>query len=273
MDDDLIEELGYLRARAYGPSADIERDPCARRRLEELEALRRPVRLETEPDELPTDAAQIGESGGIDPATFGVPLREPETAAGPDEPDRTPDDAGAEETEPPSPDPLPRSRRRTRVLWIASLVGVAVVTAIATLSITLPLTPIASVASGGDVREVATLRVDPGFVWPAALGEAAGETHGFQDFYGLTAIHADGLWREANFDRCILILETASIVAESDFFPGVYLPGCGAGPFPATIEVLVGPEMPDELRERFPDGTALQFVHDGSRIAVFSDAE
>src|SRR5690606_7508521 len=42
MDTERVDELDVLRARAYGPAADIDDDPAAIRRLEELEARRTP---------------------------------------------------------------------------------------------------------------------------------------------------------------------------------------------------------------------------------------
>ena len=48
--------------------------------------------------------------------------------------------------------------------------------------------------------------------------------------------------------------------------------GCRVGDFPATVQVAVESGMPEELRDRFPPGSALQFVLDGDRIAVFSDS-
>ena len=43
MDTATLDELRALRARAYGPSADIDQDPAAVRRLHELEAGRKPL--------------------------------------------------------------------------------------------------------------------------------------------------------------------------------------------------------------------------------------
>ena len=48
MTDDAAAELQALRARAYGPDADILRDPVAYDRLQELEAQLRSEQLHTE---------------------------------------------------------------------------------------------------------------------------------------------------------------------------------------------------------------------------------
>ena len=56
MDTDIREELRLLRARAFGPAADIDRDPAALHRLRELEALtavgspEKPEPFEDEPE-------------------------------------------------------------------------------------------------------------------------------------------------------------------------------------------------------------------------------
>ena len=46
--------------------------------------------------------------------------------------------------------------------------------------------------------------------------------------------------------------------------------GCAAGPFPATASREVELDSPGELRADFPVGTALQFVWDGTAVAVFA---
>lgn len=248
MDDDVLEELGRLRARAYGPHADI--DDADLERLAQLEALNRTAPDESidAPDEEPVDAAVVEpqEVEAVEPV------------------------ADAESG--------PVARRltgRTRAMWIASVGIAAAVGAVVTLAVTLPLNPITPAAGGGEVHEVATLSIDPGFVPPKFidLGEDGDGTHGFEEFYGLTPVFVDAVWGSEAADVCFLIMETAEIDVESDSFSGYMTSGCGAGQFPATIELRVNVLMPDELRAEFPDGSALQFVLDGSRIGVFSDAE
>ena len=56
---------------------------------------------------------------------------------------------------------------------------------------------------------------------------------------------------------------------ESVSYSGRSANGCGAGPFPASAQFIVGGQSPDELRARYPDGTALSFVLDGDVVGVF----
>lgn len=246
MDDDVIEELRLLRARAYGPSADIGEADL--RRLEQLEAMNRPA----DPDQGTVDAVE-------EAVTDAAPVEVHDVA-----------EAGAPSD---APEATPRLSGRIRAMWTASVAVAVAVAVVGTLAVTLPLTPIAPAAGRDDVRSIATLSVDPGFVPPKFFGEGEGDIHGFEDFYGLTAVYVDTIWGSERADRCILVMETAKIDPDSDSFSGFMNNGCGAGPFPATVEMLVDETMPQELREMFADGTAIQFVLDGSRIGVFADAE
>jgi hypothetical protein len=47
---------------------------------------------------------------------------------------------------------------------------------------------------------------------------------------------------------------------------------CSIGAFPATAEIPIDGDTPDALIERYPAGTALQFVLDGDRVGVFLDS-
>lgn len=78
---DPAAELAELRLRAYGPRADIETDPAARARLQELEDdLRAPPRLEESPEDPPrsVDSAEADISTAED-----VESDPPEDAAEP----------------------------------------------------------------------------------------------------------------------------------------------------------------------------------------------
>jgi hypothetical protein len=73
-------------------------------------------------------------------------------------------------------------------------------------------------------------------------------------------------------DSCMILIPSEQIVSQSASFQSQILTGCGAGPFPATIQLVVRGELPPQLLEHFPQGTALQFVLDGERIHVYSAA-
>jgi hypothetical protein len=72
-----------------------------------------------------------------------------------------------------------------------------------------------------------------------------------------------------------MIVETSMITDEPNSFGGAIYNGCAAGKFPATVEILIDDEnlqnLPDELLDAFPEGTALQFVLDGDEVIVLSD--
>ena len=53
MDDQLIDELRMLRTRAYGPEPDIQHDPSALARLQDLERLARGPEVEQLPPKPP----------------------------------------------------------------------------------------------------------------------------------------------------------------------------------------------------------------------------
>ena len=157
--------------------------------------------------------------------------------------------------------------KRVAILWISSLVAVALIVGAVT-ALTAPRT-----STAGGVRHVGTVHPDPAFVWPEALGEQVGDAQGFTDFFGLTAVAGNGFFGTEAAETCILLLETAQIEGDENFALSPSRFGCGAGPFRATAEFVVQGELPPEMLERFPEGSALQFVLDGSRIDVYSDAE
>jgi hypothetical protein len=144
---------------------------------------------------------------------------------------------------------------------------VAVVVGAAALSVA-PRAPLAP-----EAHHVGTIRENPDFIWPGFLDEQ-GDPVGFHDFHGLTAVTMGGALWGAHAESCFILMETEKIQAESDGFDGQIYSACGAGPFPATIQIVVTAEtLPATMLARFPEGSALQFVLDGSRIHVYSDAE
>jgi hypothetical protein len=246
VDDGSIAELRRLQARAYAPGADIRGDEQALRRLEQLEEVSRAGAFTAPQDDEPSDP--------VDPTPPGELLGFPVLAS----PDA-------------EPEPRKRGRRLIRrwivLLWPASILVVAVIVGAAALSVAprAPLTP--------EAHHVGTIRANPDFVWPGFLDEQ-GDPVGFHDFHGLTAVAMDGaLWGD-EAQNCFILMETEKIQAESDNFNGQIYSACGAGPFRATIQIVVTAEsLPATVLDRFPEGSALQFVLDDSRIDVYSDAE
>ena len=53
---------------------------------------------------------------------------------------------------------------------------------------------------------------------------------------------------------------------------GLAYSACRLGAFPATVEMVVDSNAPEELRAAYPD-SALQFVKQGDQIGVFLDKD
>ncbi|MBM3715375.1 MAG: hypothetical protein FJW64_06490 [Actinobacteria bacterium] len=309
MDDDVRDELARLSARAYGPDADIAVDPAAVARLSELEEQER-LRRATDPDAtpsgpadvflpLPLDGAAVRETpaaagigtaadttgtdsaggtstveaiAGADPADPANPAPHPDPArdaeADPDE-----DAEGAASTSPGR-----RRRRRPAMrsqrslwMWAGTIAAVAAVTSAATAV----GTTFAPVSRSAGVAQVDTLQVDPSFVPPPLFWPTPDGVTGYDDFFGLTAVvGALRVYSDDAENLCLYLVPSEDIAdTDSSYRGGQVYGGCGAGVFAPTAQLVVSDDAPAELQERFPVGTSLQFVLDGERIGVFSDAE
>lgn len=273
MDAQTREELRILRIRAYGPSPDIHEDRIALQRLEELEALSRPF-----PASSPTAVAAstamasplvVGaERGTGEPHDAQERERAQASPANPGESEPVPSTAATPQT------PAGRWRAIRPTLICAGALVLAVALAVA-LTSAIVSTPV--VARDLDARQVATLRPDPAFEMPAifASGPDLGQNStGFEDFFGMTAMQGSGLqWAGVVDSDCLILIRTSDAQAEADSFSGRMYTSCSAGAFPATVEMVVDDQLPQEFRDEFPDGTALQFVLVDSRVGVFIDAD
>lgn len=283
------DELRLLRARAYGPDADIEGDPVALRRLDELEQQARPDASSTAAWDTARDGAAADPAGTADPADDAQPVsargradaldgvREDATSGHPvragslSDQDSSaaatsrPDGETASSLEPGdssigkiTDDELrpgavrPPWWRRRPALWIASVVAAAVAASAVTLA-AMPLT-------GG---RVAVLQVDPDAERPANVFSSTGEQVVFEEFYGMTAAVAPQYWNRNEVLDCLFVQRTAG-----DSQPSTG--GCAGDGFPPTAALVVTSSFPRELRERFPDGTALQFQVKGSELHVYA---
>ncbi|KAF2420832.1 hypothetical protein B2K11_00380 [Microbacterium sp. B35-30] len=276
MDTATLDELRALRARAYGPSADIHQDPAAVRRLHELEAGRKPLRS---PDaEQPAAAADVAKPP-TKPAPPASPLqaeraREPETQSDAVQTSTSTDVFGALESA-----VVRRGREgraagvspMMRLTWAVSVVAAAALAA----SATYVLTWIAPVSVSSGAEQIATLEPVPMVDLPPGWFGAGPSSMAFE-FYGMTLFEtADGFTASGGTD-CFVIVPTEELpAADADTanwsMSGAVHTGCGVGDFPATIELPVDSNTPEELRSSFPEGSALQFVRDGDRIGVFLD--
>lgn len=243
MNDEAKRELRALRERAYGPAADIDTDAAATARLAELEALLHPA---PEPEPVID----------IDPE----PAPEPE------------DDPFAEmclanDDAEPSPPTPPRLSKRMKMWWVAS-VAVAVILAVV-------ITAFVSRRVQADPQEVAVLSVNPLAEWPSEMfGLQDGAGRIYTPFHGLVAVETAGYVSPSeSTDRCVNIMSEAALDgARNGSMNGPWYGGCGAGVFPATAQFVVGegPELPEELRDAYPDGTALQFQLIGDEVIVLA---
>lgn len=251
MDPDAVAELRSLQARAYGPASDIHDDPDALRRLEELQARAASIdatapaadpvaAVEEEPQETPPSIDPIVETAEVGPAEASIQTH--------------------------------RFRNWTPWVWLGSLIGVAAVAVLWTFfTMVVVLTPI---DRGPGTDRIALLEVDPDFATPGFFGDPEFEATGFRDFYGVTLLASDGSWFGVSSEEsCLWLIRTEDVKPGSDSLNGPIFNDCSAGAFPATIEVVLTPEMPQEIRDKFAEGTALQFILDGDRVGVFADAE
>ncbi|MDR6200064.1 hypothetical protein QE374_001973 [Microbacterium sp. SORGH_AS428] len=247
MPDPTEEELARLRARAYGPHADLDEAGLAR--LAELEATlspRRPsARLAPEPRPDPEP----------EPGTVPQPAAAEGTSPS-DEPEPVPLIAPVSLTAQPTPRTLDR---RLRVAWVLSIVVTAGIAAGVT-AWTLPW------GVRDDQQHAARLTEQPGVPegvdqWKMT-GLEAGELRSFGSYAGLEVYATDA---------CIIVA-TAPLTD----------PGSGSGTCAgAGLEPLVEFHIPrrsrasagdfgypEELRDRFPDGIVLRFARHGDVILV-----
>ncbi|MFK0402723.1 hypothetical protein ACIQTT_10365 [Microbacterium sp. NPDC090225] len=253
MSDD--DELRALRARAYGRDADIDGDPAALARLRALEADAVPVGVMPQRAVEPSPVAEV--------AVVPPPAAPPAAPEDIDAPPRA-DDASAE-PEHPSP-----SRLRTLFtprpsapwLWLgAACIALAAFGSAA----------IAVAVRSADPRLVAEIAVDPDASWPESFGETGPDFALFEEFAGLTIVRGlEWLPTDESDASCIVAIDTTELLNDSG---GFQIAGwaCEAGSFPATLRFEVSPSQPQELRDRFGDGTGLELIMRGDRIEVFAD--
>jgi hypothetical protein len=147
-------------------------------------------------------------------------------------------------------------RRRMPLLWVGSLAAAVLLGVGLTLAV--------QELSSGTVAE---LHEDAEMEWPSEIGGSRADgSRGFDSFYGLAVISQPQQMGPAQTD----VMECLSVFSGRG--DNLYYAGgaCGTGAFPATATAVVGAQSPQELRDRFTDGTVLQFVLDGDRVRVFA---
>jgi len=265
--DSQRDELRALRARAYGPDADIGDDPAALARLQQLEAGERaaaptstpaPMVVEDTPDAATPAASTRPRVRGVadqptapDAAGDAAPPYAPESASFTDRPA--------------SGDGIPGAaaglrhrwwRRHFPLLWAASVVAALVLGAALTLW-----------TQSLDVGHIAVLHEDPDADWPTEVW--GGPTDGalaFDSFHGLLVLSQPQPARgDGDISMpCIIVYSERN--GAIDYASGT----CGAGPFPATAAMIVDSSSPADLRDAFALGTSLQFVLDGDEVHVYA---
>jgi hypothetical protein len=240
MDEAQRGELRGLRRRAYGPRPDL--DDAELDRLRELEA-RQGGAAVTSPSARTAAPAAPPAAHPAEPA-----LEEHDPAAH----DPAADDPAtdhSDEDDALAPRPASPRRQRTAILWAASvLVAVG-----ATVALT---TGFASMTG----REVGTVALDPDRPVPDRWDDWYQDVAtGVGEFHGLTVI---GLENPEDDAACV------TVVAPRFARGANPVGGCAAGSFPARGVLTVTGDMPAELRDEFPEGTALEFVLEGGSVRV-----
>jgi len=262
MDDSGRDELSRLRARAYGPDADIGGDPDALARLRDLEADARGA----DRPPVPVAGEDLGRRRAESPA--GVVAESPQGAParviseGEDVAPAAADLGDGSTAGSASPrlsrgsSPL-RGRRGLLIGWVVSLLVVG------GLGYGLGAGRTPSDVPGA--REVARLTDEV----PNPLGDqglfAGMEDTAFYEYAGLVVvtIGRGGVLSDA---RCVAIAQaqTGGSGDQQNFG------ACATEPFRPTMSTRVTPTSPAELRAEFPAGTALQFIWGGDGVTVFA---
>ncbi|WEK60926.1 MAG: hypothetical protein P0Y60_16735 [Candidatus Microbacterium colombiense] len=281
MDIALEEELRSLRARAYGPKADISQDAAALRRLDELETLRReritaPIAPTADAGELPEDDLWDETDREVRALFAPAPEANPEPGAMHGQVLAAPTDSA--DAAHPATD---RTPRRRRLLWVASLVAAAVGGAGLTAAVGVML----PVSTSSGAPQIATLEANSSITIPQGFFGAAADTQAFE-FHGLTlfqnvnnGIFGNGSASSDPTSSCFVVLGSDQVPAPEEFdssswgYEGPVYSACSTGVFPAAVSVPFDGDSPEELSAQFPSGRALQFVLDGDRIGVFLDSK
>ena len=267
------DELAALRARAYGPAADIDGDPEVLARLRDLEIAAREGQTTTD-EASRTAAAEASrtDAASVDAVTeslFGV------AGTSGDDPEGSPAPAAsgsaAAATSPEAVPAPPRQLRpiaaRWAVAWAASVAAVAVIVG----GLVFGLARIPPVVTASGAQQVATL-TDPLEASDRLRQWVGGETLRAFAFEGLTVVRTPWApFAQGSDGECLLVFSDEQLSADGAISGAIYT-GCRAGSFPATAELVVGDDSPQPLRDRFGGGTALQFVLDGDVVGVFVGA-
>ncbi|GAA2980787.1 hypothetical protein JOD63_002732 [Microbacterium terrae] len=260
------DELHALRARAYGPAADIEGDPEALRRLRDLEGKARGQRVEN---------ADTPQARGDATASDAAPAQDAAEQTAPSGPRQSSAPSG-ETARPASPAQAPRTLRSWLIPLLVLVLAVGVTVAVTAATVALTRTEGAEFTVAAP--KIATLEPDPSLVVPEGFMGVAVDSLVY-DFHGLTLFTAaEGF--PSTGDTCFMVVASADVpdTIPSDGYSwsstSPTYSGCTAAAFPAIAQFTVTEAMPEEFRAAFPEGTGVMFVLNDGRIDVYrSDAE
>ena len=270
LNDRVDDELRALRERAYGPGADIHDDPVALARLDELErsvSAERPRAVGTSHDQTHPgeDDARTAADGAFDDGRAGPsddpvdPRDDAVRSSGEPAPPTDPSPTDPSPTEPATGRPASRLSRRTKGIWAASVVVALIAGAALTMATT----------AAADGRVAVLAEADPD-EWPVDFfGEPQEGSRVFEEFLGLRVLMVPNAWGSTRYGiNCVFVTKVGDSEAGS---PGdLITTGCGEGRYPPSAAFPVTDASPDALRERFPIGTSLRVVLQGSQVEVFA---
>lgn len=248
MGDHLDDELAALRARAYGPDADIHTDPEAVARLRALEHDARRA-----PDAAPASPAPAPPA--LPASSFVAPGPPPPLPDAPGSSAATPSFPRATEVAAESSRPRIQGRRRVPLLLACAI------TAVAAAAVTVPLT---LWASGLADRPYAVLNPsddDPDEMFFSPDSSSVR----FDDFLGIRVSVGELDYLEG--ERCMLVDPDPR--GRND--DGSSTRGsCSPAGFGAVVDIpAVDGYLSDDVRRRLGDITALRFELVGDEVHVF----
>ncbi|MFE1663662.1 hypothetical protein [Microbacterium sp. P02] len=266
--DSSIDELTALRKRAYGPDADILRDPRALRRLTELESADRRTRAVPPVRPAPAGPHQTAPANAADPEgardESTAPSGQGRSAAVADRarPSERVDDPASRVGADPSPSGTPGTpwrRVRGGVLalsrkWWAVAAASVVLTALALWGLQAatdrPDALLAPIASTPAEREAVDV---PGSLAGYRVDDAELQRY---ESYGRLRVWSG---ESADGRRCLL-LETERY--------GVFNAGCVPVGLDPVVDFTVYEGMPAALRGDLPVGSVVRFVLVGTQVEV-----
>lgn len=246
------DELRSLRERAYGPNPDIHDDPAALARLRELELASAHATTGGAASRDLVPRPEDRDAAAPAAAAFGAAYTDAPQVSRPGDDDETP--PALAEAGPAAAPPAPR-RSRGRGAWIwAGALTAALVAGAGITYVTMQARP----------GSTATIGIDSDGPWPENLGNRQNGAEVFEEFHGLRVVLSQQDWAAAAATPCLFILTATSEAS-------IIGAGCGAGDFAPIAAIEITSRSPAALRERFPEGTALQFELDGDRVVIYSD--